>query len=101
MISKKLMEKTSDLIVNLYQIYPSGGNLHIVLDDENLEDNNIEYCLKRIISKREHYGYGRKEWRRLEKTIAKNLLKMSLEERDQCLCMASKKIYENSLKSDE
>lgn len=32
-----------------YDVNPAWGNLHIVLDDENIKDDHIEYCIKRCV----------------------------------------------------
>lgn len=36
------------LIQAVYEHCPVGGNLHIVLDDWNLEDGNLEFCSQTI-----------------------------------------------------
>lgn len=33
------------LVKEYYKTNPAGGSLHIVLDDGNLEDNNISFCM--------------------------------------------------------
>ena len=50
-----------------------GGNLHIVLDDGNLEDNDIAFCLVRCAINNDFLGY----------TICANLLHISYEEREE------------------
>lgn len=50
-----------------------GGNLHIVLDDGNLEDDDIEFCLIRCATNSDFLGY----------TICANLLNISYEEREE------------------
>lgn len=32
------------LVAEVYEFAPSGGNLHIMLDDWNLEDDSVEFC---------------------------------------------------------
>lgn len=34
---------TKDLLDRLYQLSPSGGNLHVIVDDKNLEDEWFEW----------------------------------------------------------
>jgi hypothetical protein len=36
------------LVCKVYEFSCGGGNLHIVLDDWNLEDDNIEFCSRQI-----------------------------------------------------
>ena len=48
-IKKEIPEKYEDifnLIHEYYQKEPAGGSLHIALDDGNMDDGNIEFCLK-------------------------------------------------------
>lgn len=48
---KIISEKTiraAALAARVYEFSGVGGNLHIVLDDWNLEDSNIEFCSKQI-----------------------------------------------------
>nr|DAL27842.1 MAG TPA_asm: hypothetical protein [Caudoviricetes sp.] len=79
-ICKYYTEKMSQLVDNcrkLYQ-YPgwsAGGELHIILDDCNLEDDDIQYCYnlcqKRIVEPAAALGYG----------ICVDLINMSMTER--------------------
>jgi adenine-specific DNA methylase len=48
-----------------------GGKLHIVLDDENIEDNHIEFCLEQAIREKDNLGIE----------VAETLLKMSKTQR--------------------
>jgi hypothetical protein len=43
------------LIARVYEFSCVGGNLHIVLDDDNLEDHSLEFCRQQI----EAGGYRR------------------------------------------
>ena len=65
-------------IYNYYQYHVAGGNLHIVLDDGNLEDKNIIWCLNNPI--KENNDMAAKE-------IAEMLLQLSYNKR--------KKLYNN------
>ena len=40
--------RAAALAAEVYEHNAVGGNLHIVLDDWNLEDHNIDYCLEQI-----------------------------------------------------
>ena len=44
----QLYEDTLNLKREIYAKYPSGGTLHIVLDDGNLKNSYIEWCIKQI-----------------------------------------------------
>ena len=39
-----------------YEKHAAGGNLHIVLDDENIEDHNVEFCLERAREEKDFEG---------------------------------------------
>ena len=73
---KKLKEETIKLICEIYTKYPSGGALHIVLDDDNVENNHIEWCLKESIPNPE---FCRTEDVALMTKCAENLLKIPTE----------------------
>ena len=45
---KRLYEETLQLKRDIYKKYGVGGALHIVLEDVNVEDHHIEWCLKEI-----------------------------------------------------
>jgi hypothetical protein len=38
----------AELVRQVYDYSGVGGNLHIVLDDWNIEDDNLEFCAKEI-----------------------------------------------------
>lgn len=40
--------RAAKLIEQVYEFSCVGGNLHIVLDDWNIEDNNVEFCIRAI-----------------------------------------------------
>lgn len=46
---KQRIRELIDIIYNNYN--SAGGELHIVLDDGNIEDHNINWCLDNSISK--------------------------------------------------
>lgn len=47
----EIKERIRHLVAIIYREYsPVGGELHIVLDDKNLEDYNIKWCLENSIS---------------------------------------------------
>lgn len=75
----KRVNTIRDLIACLYDLDDgnccTGGLLHIVADDGNLEDHHIQFCLDECIkhSEREEAGLG--------KLICEELLKLSMEQR--------------------
>lgn len=40
--------RVAELIGDIYSFHGAGGNAHIVVDDWNLEDHNIDRCLGRV-----------------------------------------------------
>ena len=46
---KNLREETINLIIKIYDKYPWGGALHIVIDDGNTEDRFIYWCIENSI----------------------------------------------------
>lgn len=44
--SKK--QECIELIKMIYRNHAAGGGMHIVLDDGNTEDSNVEFCVKYI-----------------------------------------------------
>lgn len=76
-ILKKILLRT---IKRIYNSFPTGGALHIVLDDGNLGDSDILWCLENTIPK-----IDEKLTRRLFESCANALLKLSLEEREELI----------------
>ena len=74
---KPTREEVSKLVKDYYAKPDNlvGGNLHVVLDDGNIQDYHIELCLKQAEEERDEDGI----------ILAKALLEMSLTQR--------KKIY--------
>jgi hypothetical protein len=58
-------------------ISPSGGNLHIVIDDWNLEDGNLEFCHEEIL----------KDYNTIELECCLRLKILSVEERYSALAL--------------
>ena len=46
---KRLKNNIQNLIDAIYDQHPSGGPLHIVLDDGNIDDDSINWCLNNTI----------------------------------------------------
>jgi hypothetical protein len=47
-------EKAAKLIAAVYEYSCVGGNCHIVLDDFNIKDRHIDWCLETALSKNVH-----------------------------------------------
>lgn len=88
----ELKRETIDLIKQIYKKYPSGGALHIVLDDDNDEDRCILWCLQNSILEV-------KKDRDLFEKCAINLLKLGTErKRGNCIYNAFKEMREEDSK---
>ena len=59
----------------LYSIDPVGGLLHIVTDDDNVEDYHIKWCLD------ECYKHPEREEAEIGKLLCTELLKLPIEQR--------------------
>ena len=82
----KLMAETVVLIKKIYAEYSAGGALHIVLDDNNVSDSDILWCLQNSIPDKE---FCDTEDRELFELCAINLLKLGTEEkRNICISKA-------------
>jgi hypothetical protein len=46
----------SILIKEYYKDNPSGGNCHIVLDDRNVSNNDINFCIEECSKNNDHDG---------------------------------------------
>lgn len=69
----ELFQETLILKREIYKKYPVGGILHIVLDDGNLKNHHIEYCIEEIEKSEED--------KELFLKCANNLLKMTQTQR--------------------
>ena len=74
---------TSELIRELYAMSCVGGNLHIVLDDWNLSDHSIQWCLDEAIPGNLHCADS--ETLTMERACAYLMLTMSEQERASAL----------------
>ena len=45
MTTKTTVPEVMILVKEYYKENPVGGNLHIVLDDGNVKDSNVQFCL--------------------------------------------------------
>lgn len=96
MKSDVLRRETIDLIKSIYKKYPSGGALHIVLDDGNDDDRCILWCLQNSIIDKE---FCPKEDRAMFEKCAINLLKLGTErKRGNCIYTAFMEMREERKK---
>ena len=76
-LSKPLYQETIQLINEIYKSHSvTGGELHIVLDDGNVEDHHIQWCIDNSIKECEN-----QEEKELYLKCANNLLKMKIKQR--------------------
>lgn len=47
-VDNAAVRRAAKLIGDLYEVAPTGGRAHIVVDDWNLESTHVEYCLAQI-----------------------------------------------------
>lgn len=71
-IDKPMFEKIAKLVIELYSIHSAGGLLHIVLDDENFENQDILWVLENIETR--HY----RDVTEREKEICRELCNLML-----------------------
>ena len=69
-----IVDDTIEIIRNIYKKYPTGGALHIVLDDYNTDDEDILWCLQNSIIDEE---FCKKEDRKIFEQCAINLIKIN------------------------
>jgi hypothetical protein len=77
---ENLIEETNQLIDKIYDDYPSGGALHIALDDGNLDDYDIQWCIDNAMDSDSYI-----KDKDLFLKCANNLLQLTLEQRYQIL----------------
>lgn len=74
-------EFCAKLIKLLYEVEPAGGNLHIVLDDLNVEDEHLLFCAKQLEGKHQVKTDKGEYQVYLEMAITLYLCDMPVEER--------------------
>lgn len=88
---KKIKQETIELICEIYKKYSSGGALHIVLDDNNVENDHIKWCLKYSVPNPE---FCNPEDVLLMTKCAENLLKIPTErQRNNVISKAFERMY--------
>lgn len=74
------------LAARVYEFSAVGGNLHIVLDDWNIEDDNLEFCAKQIADGG-YEGRDSPEELAVEKECCEAFMAMTLDERASALAI--------------
>lgn len=82
----------AELVREVYVHNCVGGNLHIVLDDWNLEDEDLDYCDGQLAGLRRgeierHQGFDSAEEWAAEEACSAALRKLSLDERASALAI--------------
>lgn len=70
------IEQAIELIRPYYRLKPLGGSLHICLDDGNMENDHVDFCL----------NWARQNADSMGEAIALFLQSMSADERDELYC---------------
>lgn len=82
-----------ELIDSIYDISCVGGLMHIVTDDENLEDHHIEFCIGQAVEELEKFRRSGKEFYEVDDRVCTahdtiqlgaRMLEMDMDERE-CL----------------
>jgi len=88
-IDNERVRDVQALIAAVYDYHGAGGNLHIVLDDNNTEDEHLEFCQGQInkarITGEDEWGYDSSEALDAEQKCLDALRAMTLEERDSAM----------------
>ena len=88
---EQLKRETIELIKQIYKKEPVGGALHIVLDDDNVADHHILWCLQSSIINEE---FCDKADREMFERCAVNLLKLGTKGRRRyCIDKAFSEMY--------
>lgn len=86
-LTDELKQELYDVIAKIYTVNGVGGALHIVLDDLNVEDHHIEWCIKNAID-----DYPEEE-QNLYKRCAELLLMLHKKQRVEKIEKAMKRIH--------
>lgn len=73
-------------VARVFERSPAGGNLHIVIDDWNLEDSSLDFCRNAILTT-ERDGGGDEESLAVQLECVELLRALSLEERVSALAI--------------
>jgi hypothetical protein len=78
-----LTAKEISLLINKYKSLPGnscGGNCHIVLDDLNINDDDIHYCMEHCNKNNDVYGaFLMRQMLLMRKTARKKAIMMGLD----------------------
>ena len=90
-MNKDKIKKISELIIEIYRHHMSGGRLHLVVDDGNIEDRHIECCLKLILDEFND-PHENKDRLKTELECARLLQSCTLAERQAAINLADEQI---------
>jgi hypothetical protein len=90
-ITNERVEAAAALVTKIYEYNRVGSNLHIVTDDWNLEDNNIDFCLN--AARTAPYHEITPEQRAVEEECCNLLRSMTLQERASVLAIHDGYLY--------
>jgi len=48
MLDNTLVYQSATAIAEVYNLHSTGGHLHIVIDDWNLEDDHLDFCQQQV-----------------------------------------------------
>ncbi len=75
----ELITETKDLIAAVYKYNSVGANCHIVIDDDNYDDDSIRFCLDSLA---ENIHESTPEQIEIERKLLNNLLILTENERE-------------------
>lgn len=78
------VREAAALVQEVYLFAPTGGNLHIVLDDFNLNNDDLAFCQRRI----ESADYSREEWRQVERKCCEAMMGLDRQGRASAIALA-------------
>lgn len=85
-IDNQKVRDAQPLISDVYEFHGAGGSLHIVLDDSNIDDSDINFCLTSIAENKRGYPPEQIE---AERKCGEHFLSMTVEERSSALALSS------------
>jgi hypothetical protein len=89
--------KAAELIKKVYEFSGVGGNCHVVLEDWNLEDSNIEFTYRWLDGKECNVPFGDSAQQLAERECMDAMMKLSVEERASALRLT----YDDDCAEDE
>jgi len=84
-IITKTTQHVANLVAKVYEFSSVGGNAHVVIDDYNIEDDHIDWCLREGLSSNVH-EHDEKQLA-IEKELLEALRLLSIDERVSALAI--------------